>query len=207
MQKGDLRGRFFIAVFPPPEIAAKVEKIMLKGPRNRGWGWSRKEDLHISLGFPGALAAPELEKLKKALAAVVHRAFKITVKGMDAFFDNKNNNAKEREHVLWLQPASPSNLELKTLQRAITTALKEAFPASGGGGPPFSPHMTVAKINSNDHDAMKEFAAASQSHAAAWICRSFGLYEKLNNRHPEHPASNRGRGSKFKKIAEYNLDG
>lgn len=207
MQKEGLRRRFFIAVSPPPDVAAKIGKIMLKGPLDRGWSWSRREDLHISLGFPGELTGGELEKLKDAMAGVVHRAFRVTLKGIDAFFDRKNTGTKQREHVLWMQAGSPACMELKTLHREIEGAMKKALRMKDGG-PPFIPHMTLAKTGVDDHGPMKDFAVACEAcPAMTWECRSFAIYETLGKRHPDHPANNHNCGSKYKKIAAFNLDG
>lgn len=208
MQKGEVRKRFFIAVFPPPEVADKIEKIMLKGPRGKDWSWNKKENLHISLGFPGALTPPELDKLKSAMAGIAHRAFRISLKGIDVFFDNKNKVQGRREHVVWLQPASPGAIDLKTLSREIAGAMKKNLKLKEGGPTYFTPHMTIAKTGDKDPGLVKSFAAACRAlPSLGWDCLSFGIYESLNSRDPDHPANNRGRGSKYKKTAEFNLDG
>ena len=202
MKKGDVQRRFFIAVFPPRDVAEKVEKIILKGPRR--WSWCKKDNLHISLAFPGHLSNDDLGKLKGALAKAAHRAFDISLAGMSFFLDNRNKVKKAREHVLWVRPDFRADNELKTLHREIAGLMKEAGFKIGRDD--FSPHMTLAKIEKDDISLMKEFAnACSGAKTRRWKCGSFSIYESISKSHSAHPANNNGKGSKYKKIAEFTL--
>lgn len=202
MKKGELRRKFFIAVFPPRDVVEKVEKVMLKGPRQ--WSWNKKDNLHISLAFPGYLLNDDLDRLKGALGKVTHRAFDISLRGLGFFLDNKNKVKKQQEHVLWMRPDFRSDNELKTLHREIIGLMKDA--GFNYGRDDFSPHMTLAKIERNEIDLMKDFASsASDAKTRSWRCGSIALYESFSKNDDKHPVNNNGKGSKYKKIAEFKL--
>lgn len=206
MEKGDLRRKFFIAIFPPQDVAEKAEKIILKGRQNGwSWDWKKKEDLHISLAFPGFLSSREMDKLKDALSKVAHKAFGISLNGIGMFFDNKNKAKKKNEHVLWLRPDSRTDNELKILHREITGRMQEAGFFSAGRDC-FAPHVTLAKVDKDDVPLMKKFAdACANRKVRKWHCGSFAIYESLSRRDPRHPVNNHGRGSKYEKVAEFPL--
>lgn len=202
MNKGELRRKFFIAVFPPRNVVEKVGKIMLKGPEH--WSWNKKDNLHISLAFPGHLLSDDLDRLKGALEKIEHKAFDISLQGVGFFLDNKNKVKKQQEHVLWMRPDLPSDIEIRTLHREIIGLMKDA--GFSYGRDDFSPHMTLAKVERNEIDLMKEFSSScSDVKTRSWRCGSIALYESLNRNDDKHPANNEGKGSKYKKIAEFKL--
>ena len=202
MKKGSLRRKFFVAVFPPRDVAEKAEKVMLKGPRH--WSWNKKHNLHISLAFPGYLTESDLEKLRGVLSRVTHKAFNVSLKGMGFFLDNKNKVRKEQEHVLWIKPDFRAENELKILHHEIVSLMKNA--GFNYGRDDFSPHITVAKIEKEEIDLMKNFASAcGDVRARTWKCSSFAIYESLTRKDPDHPVNNNGKGSKYKKITEFHL--
>ena len=202
MKKGELRRKFFIAVFPPRDVAEKAEKIMLRGPRH--WSWNKKENLHLSLAFPGFLFEDDVERLQTALGKVGHRAFDISLKGIGIFLDNKNKVKKQQEHVLWAKPDYRAENELKILHRKIITQMKAA--GFKYGRDDFAPHMTLAKVEKDGIDLMKDFAAAcGDEKMRRWKCGSFALYESIAKKDSTHPANNNNKGSKYKKVAEFKL--
>jgi len=202
MKKGKLQRRFFVAIFPPPAVVKQMERMAIKGPDH--WRWNRTPDLHLSLAFPGGLSEKDIKRLKQTLGKVVHKAFNIAFEGIGFFLDNRNRVKKISEHVLWAKPDFRADNELKTLQREIMTALKDA--GFSHGRDDYAPHMTLAKVEQTDVTLMKDFADVNGNiKSKGWLCSSFALYESLKKSSPNHPANNDDVGSKYKKIAEFKL--
>lgn len=201
MSKGELKRRFFIAVYPPEHIA----KALHEATKDIDEDWDRKipEDYHISLAFPGHLTMAQVERLEESLAELEHAPFKISLTGVSFHWrDPFDKNA--RNHVLWARADNDGDNELSDLHSKLVTLLQQKNFRHGLRD--ISPHITIARPPPEAGDLMKEFAKAhAHIEGESWVCDRIYICETLEKSDPRHPANNNGDGSKFVKVAEIKL--
>ncbi len=201
MEKGELKRQFFIAVFPPEWATEKIRKLTKAGPDS--WEWKRPEDYHISLAFPGHLTERQFKKLVKVLEQIEHKAFNASFAGL-SFYLKDPEGRNTSNHVIWARPDNHADNELRDLHTKIVKLLKASEFRTGNHA--ISPHLTVARPPPQAGDLTKEFAKAHGTiKAPSWRCDRFYICETLTRSHPEHPANNNGKGTRFKKVAEIRL--
>src|ERR1700691_5832686 len=89
--------RLFIAMDIPEDVRSSLAALAAKlRPACRNARWARIEGLHVTLKFIGETSAEKVEAIKKALAAIPHRApIAMHFRGL-GFFPNER-----RPRVLW----------------------------------------------------------------------------------------------------------
>jgi RNA 2',3'-cyclic 3'-phosphodiesterase len=132
--------RTFVAVFPPPDLAARVAGVLarLRQPGD-GVSWVRAGNLHYTLRFLGDLAASQVEAAGRAAARAARGGapFSLALGGPGAF-----PNAR-RPSVLWLGAESGGEA-LVALAAGLEAALtEEGFPRADR---PFAPHLTLGRL-------------------------------------------------------------
>lgn len=149
--------RTFLAVFPPPHVAAALGKALASIARpGEGVSWVRARNVHYTLRFLGDLPPGRVEAAQRAAtAAVVGIApFHVRLGGVGAF----PNPARAR--ALWLGAAEGAD-SLTLLAKSLEIALgREGF---GGGDHPFTPHLTLGRVR----DAKAAPAALAKLEALA----------------------------------------
>jgi 2'-5' RNA ligase len=140
--------RVFIAVPLPPDVIERLKPPVdeLRAVcRTAGLdaGWSRPEGWHLTLKFLGPVASDRIDPLLERLpgCTVRHDAFSIHLTGFGAF------PSARRPRVLWIGLETDDGAaSLAALAREI-----DEVTAPLGHPPeerPFSPHLTVARLNS-----------------------------------------------------------
>jgi 2'-5' RNA ligase len=136
--------RSFIAIEMPAEVqdamdksTAKLKKALAR-PLVR---WAPPHNVHLTLKFLGDVSAANLELLAQALKveAEQNAGFSLSIGGLGVFPNPR------RPRVVWIGIEAPAALQ--ALQRSI-----EAAAAGLGYAPenrPFSPHLTIGRVNQN----------------------------------------------------------
>lgn len=205
-KKGDLKKRFFVAVMPPTDICEKLAKIESSGENY--WKWKRKQDMHISLAFPGFESASQEQNIISALEKVDLQSFDVEISGLDHFYwdaETGNKNLRDDCLITAFSPASTRNL--KSLIDKIKKALNDQHFKSGMRNPP---HITLAKAPTHDRSRLDEVAEKGDQDykGLSWTCNSFFLVETLSKDHEDHPENKPADydGSRYRVIKEFKLD-
>lgn len=133
--------RTFIAIDFPPEILAKIAKIVAYFQSQTPAGalkWVTSGNLHLTLKFLGDVREDHLEAIKAGLQAAVRDqpAFEIGIEGLGMFPDA----SKPRAVWLGIQGAAP----LTQIHHQLDQALQEEVTRPEKR--PFSPHLTIARV-------------------------------------------------------------
>ncbi len=129
--------RLFVAIDPPPAIAASIEKVLAPARRLApDEKWSSLSKLHLTLVFLGHLPASTVEPIGAALSRAAARAaaFDAQVRGAGTF------GRGSRARVLWL--GVDGGDALVRLQAAVAEEL-EAFGHREERD--YRPHLTLAR--------------------------------------------------------------
>jgi 2'-5' RNA ligase len=156
--------RLFAAITPPAEIRERlIHAINELRPVSRVPRWVKPDGLHLTLKFFGDTDAANLPAIQSALQAVhTQAAATIRIHGI-GYFPNPR-----QPRVIWAGiTASP---ELQTLAAEIQSRVGPfGFPAEERA---FSPHITLARINSREH--LREPLDNLLRAAAAFASYDFG---------------------------------
>ena len=132
--------RTFIAIELPPDVRARVAQhiacLRNELPDVRA-GWSREDNLHLTLKFLGDVPIADIPRVSEAVAIATKSvsSFELT------FFDSGTFPPHGRPSVLWIgTPASG----LQALHAPIEEELAEAGFARESR--PFRPHLTIARL-------------------------------------------------------------
>lgn len=134
------RLRIFLAVFPSPdaqEVAARAIDT-LRRPGD-GVSWVKRENLHYTVRFLGALGDDGARRAAEAAAEVSgdHAAFDATLGSPGAF------PGAGRARVLWIGLAEGAE-QLVALARSVEAALeRRGFDREGRG---FEAHLTIGRV-------------------------------------------------------------
>jgi RNA 2',3'-cyclic 3'-phosphodiesterase len=151
--------RLFVAITPPEEVRARVLAVIeqLK-PLSRVPRWVRPEGLHLTLKFLGETKEDQLSAIISALNEIHSAAVHFEFHGVGSFPKHQH------PRVIWAGVRESS--ELATLASAIESRLVPlGFPPEARA---FSPHITLARINSREH--LENLVSA----AAAFASYDFG---------------------------------
>lgn len=146
MERADMKPpgvmRLFIAVPIPAEVKERIrdiqQQLQAMLPRSTV-GWTRPEQIHLTLRFFGSVPIDQLDPLKTALreACVNIRPMELTAGGLGVFPD------KRKPRIIWVGVEEFDGV-LATLHKQISTT------TAGFGQPPdarpFSPHLTIGRI-------------------------------------------------------------
>src|ERR1041385_7077195 len=134
--------RVFCAVELPEDVRARLQEHIARLRKefpDAAAGWSRVENIHLTLKFFGNV---ELERIPKISAAATQ-----TLKEFSKFELAVGNSGvfprPSRAQVLWIGVSDPSG-QLSALQKQFETACAaEGFPKEDRA---YRPHLTIARI-------------------------------------------------------------
>lgn len=180
--------RLFVAIRPPEEICDMLLDTMegVEGVR-----WQDADKLHVTLRFIGEVDGARAEDLAAALGSVRAAPFDLQVAGVGSFA--RSRRGEKRPHALWaaLEPSEG----LLALQQKVERACEAAgIPREERR---FTPHITLARLNSGSGDLSAWLAAHARLRSAAWRVESFALFESTLT----------GHGSEYEQIVTYPLAG
>lgn len=142
MKTPDESWRVFIAIEFPASVSRRIkehiDRLRHALPDVRA-SWSREENLHLTLKFPGDTPVSQIETLSQAArraASTVH-PFEIIVKDCGAF------PPRGQPRVLWLGIEDPAG-QLGKLQQALEDECAKAGFAREVRS--FHPHLTIARL-------------------------------------------------------------
>jgi RNA 2',3'-cyclic 3'-phosphodiesterase len=158
--------RLFVAIDPPPRARDELATIC-RGLDNARW--TRPEQLHLTLRFLGSLPTSLVGKIAAALGAVAASpSFRVAAAGFGVFPSFRS------PRVLWagIDPPEP----LRDLARAVEGAIAR----TGAVEPeekPFSPHVTLARLNGTRAAAVRSWMESRDGFASGpWDVSEFFLY-------------------------------
>ncbi|MEM2175107.1 MAG: RNA 2',3'-cyclic phosphodiesterase [Candidatus Micrarchaeia archaeon] len=129
--------RCFIAIDIPEDLKEKINEFQsdLEKMFKNKIKFVEKENLHITLKFLGEINEKELEKLKRILESIKFSPFKVRLKEIGFFPDEKFIR------VIWIGGFSDGKLE--EISKIINEKLKkENFYFDER----FSPHLTIGRV-------------------------------------------------------------
>jgi len=153
--------RTFLAVEFPAEIRQKIGSLIqsLQAAGVRGVRWVPVHNIHLTLKFYGDVSPASLEALKSMIRQEVARCspFDLTIQGVGAF------PTPRRARVLWVGLQAPP--ALAALQHAVeVNSIPLGYAAEER---PFSPHLTIGRVNQHILPAELEGIAAALQKAGS----------------------------------------
>lgn len=138
--------RSFIAIPLPVEIQTKLEEFTRINhmTQHNGFRPVKSHNIHLTLKFLGDATPQQIQSVKTCLEEIVlsQNLFRITFEGVGAF-PNWN-----QPRVIWIGMRAPT--ELEKLFKIIDQSTENlGFPSEGRK---FSPHLTLARVNSSMAD-------------------------------------------------------
>ncbi|MDB6027605.1 MAG: uncharacterized protein JWM68_3828 [Verrucomicrobiales bacterium] len=132
--------RTFVGIFPPLAVAEKlkeVENVLQKDLLNGAVGWTRVEQIHLTLNFLGNIPSARLLEFETVLAEVRVPAFSLRCQGLGCFPNSR------KPTVLWAGLTG----ELEPL-RQLKSLLDKALEKLGivPEERPFHPHLTLGRV-------------------------------------------------------------
>jgi 2'-5' RNA ligase len=137
--------RLFIAVELPEGVLQAISAVqndLKKRLPERALRWVRPEGIHLTLQFLGDVERDRVDELADALAqaAADRRRIDLAIEGLGCFPNPR------RPRVLWLGIGGEV-AKLRLLQQAVEAETKPlGFQPEGR---PFSPHLTLARVQRN----------------------------------------------------------
>jgi 2'-5' RNA ligase len=130
--------RLFAGIAIPPLVNSQVDDLVRRLKPLARIRWSSSSDFHITTKFIGAWPEDRLEEMKAALAAVTGIACRIAIRGL-GFYPNA-----KRPRIFW------TGVEGGTSLQSLAAHTDEACAGIGVGREkkPYSPHLTLARIDS-----------------------------------------------------------
>ena len=134
--------RLFIAITPPNDARERMTRVIeeLK-PLSRAPRWVRPEALHLTLKFLGEVDELQLPQVKAAMKDIrASKSLEMRFRGVGSFPKH------DRPRVIW------AGVEDNGALAAVAEALATRFEPLGFRREEreFSPHMTLARINSRE---------------------------------------------------------
>lgn len=167
--------RLFIAITPPEDVRERLAQVMgeLK-PLSRAPRWVRSEGLHLTLKFLGKVDQLQLPQVMAALNdARASKALDLRFRGVGSFPKH------DRPRVIW------AGIEDSGALSALAEALATRFEPLGFRREEreFSPHITLARINSRERlDNLVRAAAGFASYDFGTMQASeFELFQSVLN--------------------------
>lgn len=131
--------RLFFAIFPPAEVAKRIEKIQrgLRAKHQLSGRLIAVDRLHVTLCHLGDYAGPPADVLRKAGEA----ADRLAAPPFEVMFDRAGSfSGRPRNRPLVLG-GGEGVAGVEALQRALHEAMKRS--GLGGWARPYTPHMTL----------------------------------------------------------------
>jgi 2'-5' RNA ligase len=179
--------RLFTGISLPETLRARVADLLAGLRVAAAVHWSPPENLHITLKFIGHWPDEDVNKLEAALAAVRCPPIEIRIAGF-GFFPNAR-----RPRLFYAGVHADDTLA------ALAKSLDDAAAALGCApeNRPYSPHLTLARIKSNDDvkSLIKRSEVAEDSYIGTFAADRFHLYQSKPG----------PRGSVYTPLATYPL--
>ena len=142
--------RMFVAVLPPAEVRAELERFLEPRPE---MAWTNPSQWHLTLTFCPDVDDWRLDEFTERLEAVArrHEPFRIRLAGAGAF------PSVDRAKVLWAgvegSGAVGSGVERGEPLHALAAGARSAANAAGcvPDGARFRPHLTLARLNGREN--------------------------------------------------------
>jgi 2'-5' RNA ligase len=155
--------RLFVAIDPPEAVRDALAGI---GGGLPGAKWTRPAQLHVTLRFLGAVPVDAVPAIAERLRGVSFPAFELVARGFGVFPSFRS------PRVLWigLSPAAPLEQLHDDVERRLAGAVAP-------DEKPFSPHLTLARLDATRRAALQDWIAGRESFASgAWRVDAFSLY-------------------------------
>lgn len=157
--------RLFVAIDPPDAVRKELAALPkgLDGAR-----WVKADQLHVTLRFIGDTPPEAIDVLAAGIGCVEASGFSLSMSGFGVF------PRRGAPRVLWagLTPAEPL--------RDLAAAVDGAMAATGKVAPadkPFSPHLTLARLDRPQPGAVQAWIDARGDFSTApWTVEHFTLY-------------------------------
>lgn len=156
--------RVFFALWPAPDIAAKLAGIVAHACQKFGGKPTRRETIHLTLAFIGDVPEAQLPLLASIAGQVQAPSFDLTLDRLGFWQHN---------HLLWAG-CNESPPALLPLVEDLTAALRQGGIALANGKHGFTPHVTLLRkvpahaVNADDRPL-------PQIEALHWRCDNFVL--------------------------------
>ncbi len=168
--------RLFVAVFPPPDLAAALDAQAKKLKLSPGAvRWTLPGQIHLTLNFLGHVPAARLSDFSNALIAACARARPHTLEaaGLGAF------PSPSRPRILWAGLRGELD-SLRQLKEALDARLQPLghMPENRE----FHPHLTlgrVVRLNPGDRAKLQRLIAQSQHSYGSWPVTRVSLMRSL----------------------------
>ena len=163
--------RLFVALEIPDDVRENLRGLIAQlQPKCQSARWIRSESMHLTLKFIGHVAPDRLGPVREILSALrMEQGVEARFGGL-GFFPNK-----KRARVVWAGVhASPNLGELAAVIDRSLTAI--GVPAETR---PFSPHITLARLNppANLAELAREAQSAGQENFGSLATTQFQLFE------------------------------
>lgn len=176
--------RMFVAVLPPEEVRAEIERFLEPRP---GLAWTTPSQWHLTLTFCPSVDDWRIDELVERLAAVArkHDPFRLRLAGAGAF------PSVERARVLWAgveqsplppgghDPVAAHDRRHRPLE-ALAAGARSAANAAGcvPDGARFRPHLTLARLGGRD-DATAWLRVLDTFVSAEWTVSEIALIDSF----------------------------
>jgi 2'-5' RNA ligase len=137
-----MRVRLFVAVVPPPEVAAELDgRTAALRPAWPGLRWTGPDAWHITLAFLGDVREQVLPELGVRLerAAGRHPVLELAVAGAGAF------PAARRARVVWAGVAA-DGAALRSVAASVAAGARRAGAPPADENRRYKPHITLARL-------------------------------------------------------------
>jgi 2'-5' RNA ligase len=155
--------RLFIGIRPPAPVREALIDTMeaLEGAR-----WQEDEQLHLTMRFAGEVEREAANDLAAALASIVLPSFKLELEGVSHF------ERKGMPTVIWARVRPAPELE------RLRAKIERACDLTGLGGETrrFTPHITIARLNSHTGPIV-DWLTRNSGLRANWQVDGFSLFE------------------------------
>lgn len=167
--------RLFVAVRPPRDVVAAIEKAVTPARRAMvGPRWTTEDQWHVTLQFLGAVADEAVADVSRALDPVSKvQPFPVRLGGAGAF------PRVSRARIIWLGAQGGAD-GLTDLARAVHTALEPL-----GFRPEereYHPHVTVARLKMPGDVSPAVEALGEGAVGGAFLVNEVTLYESRTSR-------------------------
>jgi 2'-5' RNA ligase len=148
--------RLFTGIAVPPDILSRLDELVRRLKPLASIRWSPASNFHITTKFIGAWPQERLEEMRAALGVLKDGgAFKIAIRGL-GFFPNAS-----RPRIFWTGVEGGATLATLASRTDQACAKLGVEPEKK----PYSPHLTLARIDSPSglatlHDALHKLPAA-----------------------------------------------
>jgi 2'-5' RNA ligase len=160
--------RLFVSLELPESVA---ELLVRLNPHRRGIRWLSAEQIHLTLGFLGDVAADAEEKLRPELRAIRFTAFFLPVCGLGVF------PGKGRPKIIWIGVGA-GHPHLFQLHKRVTDAVLGA--GLKADLRPWHPHLTLARCQDVSAESIRPFLRAQADFDAGLVrVDSFQLKSSL----------------------------